>query len=120
MLSAFALMGTGTGFARVGGVWLRFAALGATVGTEVAGGKGTLEVRLRRLARRPEGALKTVVGVEDLEFEIIDGVEADLDGRVTAAASSVDACSDDGIGEGDGWRARPPCPARGFEAGLND
>ena len=33
-------------------------------------------------------------------------------------ASSFDACSGKGMGEGDGWRARPPCPARDFEEFL--
>ena len=33
-------------------------------------------------------------------------------------ASSFGACSGKGMGEGDGWRARPPCPARDFEEFL--
>ena len=39
-------------------------------------------------------------------------------GLETAAVSSVDACSVWGMGEGDAWRPRPPCPARGFEIAL--
>lgn len=112
----FAIIGTATGFVFAGGVWLRFCCLAA--GEAVVEIWLGTETRFRRFAaRRPEGALRAIASAP-VVGAVVEMVELKgLDTTIGEDSSDEVVCSEV-RGEGDDWRALPPCPGREFDVRL--